>query len=29
VRIKCALLSWEALRQGLESETAHVSGDIE
>lgn len=29
VRIKCAVLSWEALRQGLQSGEAHVSGDIE
>lgn len=29
VRIKCAVLSWEALRQGLESDKAHVAGDID
>jgi len=29
VRIKCAVLSWEALRRGLESDQAHVAGDIE
>lgn len=29
VRIKCAVLSWEALRRGLESDEAHVSGDFE
>jgi len=29
VRVKCAVLSWEALRRGLESEGAHVSGEIE
>lgn len=29
VRIKCAVLSWEALRQGLEQGEGRVSGDIE
>lgn len=28
VRVKCAVLAWEALRQGLESNEGHVKGEI-
>lgn len=29
VRVKCATLSWEALRRGLESDEGRVSGEVE
>lgn len=29
VRIKCAVLSWEALRQGLESDEERITGEVD
>lgn len=29
VRVKCAVLAWEALRQGLESDESRVTGEVD